>query len=284
MESFEVFRHVTIGQYLPGESLVHRLDPRAKITVVLLLIAAVTFSTSYTAHLALLALTLGLIALANLPVRYIVSGVRPAVPFILLLALMQLFVYGEAAASAVRGSAVLWQWGVLRVTAGSLRLTLVSLARLLELLLLVSLLTNATPTTSLTYGIESMLRPFARLGLPAHELSLIGTIALRFVPVLGEQFETILKAQASRGANLRLGGRLHFIRSAQQMVVLLVPLFLNALLRAEDLILAMEARCYGGGRGRSHYVRLRLRGPDYAAMALALVFTAAVLAARNALP
>ncbi|MDI7277149.1 MAG: CbiQ family ECF transporter T component, partial [Anaerolineae bacterium] len=147
MESFEVLRHVTIGQYLPAESVIHRLDPRAKITVVLLLIVAVTFSTSYTAHLALIALTLGIIAIAHLPVRYLLSGIRPALPIIVLLALMQLFVYGEAAASATGARTVLWQWGWLRLTTGSLRLTLVSLARLFELLLLVSLLTNATPST-----------------------------------------------------------------------------------------------------------------------------------------
>ncbi len=284
MESFDFLRHVTIGQYLPGDSFVYRLDPRAKITMVLLLAVAVTFTGSWTGHLALLGVTIVLIALAHLPFRYLLSGLKPALPFIAFLALMQLFFYSRAMVPAGRVSVLLWQWGWLRLTSGSLLATFVSLARLVELLFLVSMLTNTTSMTGLTHGMEGMLRPFVPLGLPAHELSLIGTIALRFVPVLGEQMETILKAQASRGADLQLSGRWRFIQSTRQMVVLLVPLFLNTLLRAEDLVLAMEARCYLGGKGRTSLVRLRLGGLDYAALALGVVFAAALLAARNVLP
>jgi len=172
----------------------------------------------------------------------------------------------------------LWQWGWLRLSSGSLRLTLVSLARLVELFCLVGVLTNTTELTRLTYGIEGMLRPFAPLGLPAHELSLIGTIAVRFVPVLGEQMEAILKAQAARGADLGLGGRWQFVARTRAVLVLLVPLFVNALQRAEDLVLAMEARCYLGGRGRTQRVRLHLRALDYAAMAASAALAAALLA------
>jgi energy-coupling factor transport system permease protein len=283
VESFDFLRHVTIGNYLPGDSLVHRLDPRAKITVVLLLIVVVTFSGSYTAHLVLLGVTIGLIALARLPLGYLFSGIKPALPFIVVLALMQLFFYGRGLSLGGRQGVIYWEWGWLSLTSSSLQLTVISIARFLELIFLAGILTNTTPLTSLAHGMEGMLRPFARLGVPAHELSLIGTIALRFVPVLAEQLETILKAQVSRGADLGLGGRLRFIQSARQVVVLLVPLFLNTLLRAEDLVLAMEARCYLGGKGRTHLVRLRLRGLDYAAMALSALFAAAMLAARSAL-
>jgi len=284
VESFDFLRHVTIGQYIPGNSVLHRLDPRAKITVVLLLGAAVTFNGSYLGHLTLLAVTLGLVALARLPLRFMLGGLLPALPFIALLALLQLFFTGQGPTTlSGHASVSLWQWGWLHLTTASVQLTVISLARLVELIFLVSLLTNTTPLTGLTHGMEGMLRPFTPLGLPAHELSLIGTIALRFVPVLAEQLESILKAQASRGADLHLRGRLQFIQATRATIVMLVPLFLNTLLRAEDLALAMEARCYLGGKGRTHYVRLRLRNLDYIAIVSAAAFTAAALVWRNVL-
>ena len=282
MECFDFLRHVTIGQYLPGASLLHRLDPRAKVTAVLLLIAAVTFSGTYSAHLALLAVTLGLIALARLPLRFLLGTLVPALPFIVVLALMQLFFYGRGPALG-SADATLWQWGWLRLSMGSLRLTVVSLARLLELVFLVGILTNTTELTRLTYGIEGMLRPFSRFGLPAHELSLVATIALRFVPVLGEQMEAILKAQSARGADWGLGGRWRLVARTRVVLVLLVPLFVNALQRAEDLVLAMEARCYLGGKGRTHRVRLHLRGLDYAAMGLSAAVAVVLLVLGNRL-
>jgi energy-coupling factor transport system permease protein len=163
-------------------------------------------------------------------------------------------------------------------------MVVVSLLRFVELLFLTSLLTNTTTLTNLTHGIEAMLRPLGRAGLPAHELSLIATVALRFLPLLGEQLEVITKAQASRGASLAARGRFHFVATARQTAVLIVPLFIDAFRRAEDLILAMQARCYMGGRGRTSYVRLRFARADYVAYALSLAFSAAMLALRNWFP
>jgi energy-coupling factor transport system permease protein len=284
VEDFELLRYVTVGQYLPGESLVHRLDPRTKLSVFLFLTLATTFSLSYTANTILVLVTLGLVLLARIPLGYILSGLRPAVPLIVALAVLQLLFYGTAYIPYGAQTVTLFRWGWIHVTNGSVQLVVVSMLRFVVLLFLTSLLTNTTTLTGLTHGVEAMLRPFARLGLPAHELSLVATVALRFVPLLAEQLEIIMKAQASRGADIATQGRLRFVNTARQVAVLIVPLFVDAFRRAEDLILAMQARCYVGGRGRSSYVRLRFAQADYIAYAAGLLFAVAMLALRNYFP
>jgi energy-coupling factor transport system permease protein len=284
MENFELLRYVTIGQYIPGESLVHRLDPRTKISTFLFLTLAVTFSRSYTANAILLIVTLALVLAAHISVRYLLAGLRPALPFIVLLALMQLLFYGNAYVPYRMESVTLWRWGWIHVTNGSIQAVIVSTSRFVELLFLTSLLTNTTRLTDLTHGIEAMLRPFGRIGLPAHELSLVATIALRFLPLLAEQMENILKAQASRGAPIAQGGRMQFLATARQLAVLIVPLFLDAFRRAEDLILAMQARCYIGGRGRTSYVRLGFAHADYLVYGLVFAFSVVMLVLRNWFP
>ncbi len=284
MENFELMRYVTIGQYVPGDSLIHRLDARTKISVFLFFVVAVTFSRSYTANIILVAVTLALVVLAAIPMSYIFSGLRPALPFILLLALLQLLFYSSAYTPYGMVPRTLLQWGWIHITNGSIQLVLVSLMRFVELLFLTSLLTNTTTLTQLTHGLEALLRPFGRLGLPAHELSLVATVAIRFLPLLAEQLEVISKAQASRGADVGGKGRLQFVGTARQMAVLIVPLFVDAFRRAEDLILAMEARCYTGGRHRTSYVHLRFSRTDAMCYALGLVFCAVILVLRNYFP
>jgi energy-coupling factor transport system permease protein len=176
------------------------------------------------------------------------------------------------------------KWGWIHITNGSVQLVIVSAMRFIELLFLTSLLTNTTTLTDITHGIEDMLQPFSRLGVPANELALVATIALRFVPLLGEQLEIIMKAQASRGASVAHKGKLQFISTARQVAAFIVPLFVDAFRRAEDLILAMQARCYAGGCGRSRFVRLKFQRVDYVAYALGLVFSALVLGFRNYFP
>lgn len=284
MESIEFQRYITIGQYVAGRSLVHRLDPRAKISAFLFLTLAVTFSRSYTANAILLLVTLGLVLAARISIRYLLTGLRPALPFILLLAIMQLLFYGNAYVPYRMEPVTLWRMGWIHVTNGSVQAVVVSTSRFVELLFLTSLLTNTTRLTDLTHGIEAMLRPFRRLGLPAHELSLVATVALRFLPLLAEQAENILKAQASRGAPIAQRGRLQFIATARQLATLLVPLFVDAFRRAEDLILAMQARCYAGGRGRSSYVKLHFGRADALVYGLVLLFSTAMLVLRNFFP
>ncbi len=284
MEDFEFLRNITIGQYLPGDSIVHRLDPRAKILIFLFIILAITFSISYSANIVLVLVTLFMVLLAGISLRYIFSGIKPALSLIIVLAILQLLFYGDAFMPYGVAPRTLFKWGWIHITNGSVQLVIVSTMRFVELLFLTSLLTNTTTLTNITHGIESLLRPFSKIGVPAHELSLVATIALRFVPLLGEQLEVIMKAQASRGADVAHKGKLQFVTTARQVSVLIVPLFIDAFRRAEDLILAMQARCYIGGRGRSSFIRLKFAGTDYVACALGLLFSVAILVFHDYFP
>jgi energy-coupling factor transport system permease protein len=278
----DALRHVTIGQYIPTGSAVHRLDPRAKLLATLILGVAIILAASYTTNVALLALVLALVGLSRLPLRYIVSGVKPALPIIIVLALMQLLFYGVGPNPASR---VLVDWGPIRISTEGVRLVVVSLLRFLELLFLTSLLTNTTTTGDLTHGMESLMRPFSAVGLPGHELAMVGSIALRFLPILGEQLESILQAQASRGVRQSAAGRWQMLENARRIARMIIPLFVDAYRRSEEMILAMQARCYRGGRGRTHLVALKATLPDYVAgFAAVIVLVLVVVIQRTALP
>ena len=234
MEDFEFLRNITIGQYLPGDSLVHRLDPRTKLTIMILLVIAITLNVSYTANVILLVVSLAFVIIAGVPVGYAFRGIKPAIPLIVALALLQLMFYGNQFVPTGMAQQTLFQWGWIHITTGSVQLVVVSTLRFLQLMFLASLLTNTTTTTELTHGMEEMLQPFRRIGVPAHELSLVGTIALRFVPILAEQLEIVMKAQVSRGADIGTKGRLQFVNTARLMASLVVPLFVDALRRGEE--------------------------------------------------
>jgi energy-coupling factor transport system permease protein len=284
MEDFEFLRNVTIGQYFTGDSIVHRVDPRTKITVLMILAIVNSFNTSYTGNAIVLSICIAYVIASGISFRFILSGVKPALPIIVIYALMQLLFFGEAYEPYGLASVVYFEWGIISISNGSMQLVIVTLMRFLQIFLLVSLLTATTTTTDIAHGVEGMLKPFQRVGVPAHEISLIGTIALRFVPIFAEQLEIIMKAQASRGADFGGGGVLQFVKTTRQMVSLIVPLFVDAFRRAEDLILAMDARCYVGGKGRTHITRFHLTSTDYMIMGTNLVFAAVVLAFRNAFP
>ncbi|MFH1085180.1 MAG: energy-coupling factor transporter transmembrane component T [Chloroflexota bacterium] len=272
MASDDVLRHISIGQYIPGDSLVHRLDPRAKLIALGVLLVAVVAATGYVNNVVLLAFLLGVTLAARLPLGYTLGAVRPALPIILVLALFQLVFYTGGA-----DARTLLALGPVRITDEGLRLVIVSLLRFLDLLLLTSLLTNTTTTGALTHGLERLLAPLNALRLPGHELAMVGAIALRFVPILGEQAEAILKAQASRGVAQGGGSRWAMAANARRIAGVIIPLFVDAYRRSDELALAMQARCYTGGRGRTHLVELRLRPADYLVLALAVALTALVL-------
>ena len=284
MENFEFLRNVTIGQYFQGDSIIHRLDPRAKITVLLILVVVNSFILSFTGNVLLLSLCIALVLLSGISFTFMLSGIKPALPLIAIFALMQLFFYGDAYPPYGMESVTYWRWGMMSITNGSIQLVIVTLMRFLEIFFLVSLLTSTTTTTNIAYAIESMLEPFQRFRMPAQEISLIGTIALRFVPIFAEQMEIIMKAQASRGADFGEGGVFQFVKRTRQMVTLIVPLFVDAFRRAEDLILAMDARCYTGGRGRTKIVRFHMSLVDYLFIASTAVFGVLIMVFRNHFP
>lgn len=279
MPEFEFLRYVTIGQYLPLGSPVHRLDARCKLLTFALVVVAVSFSSTYVANAVLLLTVALLVVAARVPIGYAVQGIRPALPALILLAILQLLLPPSAPGFA-EDCSVIWQWSfsVGRLAAGmeltdcTLRLIIVSAVRLCVLIVLTSLLTFSTTTTELAHGTQALLAPLQRVGLPAHELALVLAIALRFVPTLALQMERIVKAQIARGADFGTDGRLRIIKTVRRLLPLLIPLFLVSLRRSEALILAMEARGYTGGRGRTRRVRLHARPADYLVLAAAVLF------------
>ena len=276
MASFDALRHVTIGQYIPTGSLIHRLDSRAKLVATILFMMAVVVATGYLNNLVLCGVMVVLVLVSRLSIRYIASAIKPALPVILVLALLQLFFYsGSMAVQPVLA------WGAIRIYPAAIRLLVVSLLRFVDLLFLTSLLTNTTTTGDLTHGLESLLRPLDRIGLPGHELAMIGAIAVRFVPVLGEQMESIMMAQSSRGLS-RPGGRWSLLANTRRLARLVVPLFVDAYRRADEMMLAMQARCYRGGRGRTHLIRLTFGRRDYAAIGISLFIVVSILIMQRA--
>jgi len=163
------------------------------------------------------------------------------------------------------------------ITDAAVRVVIVSLMRFVDLLFLTSLLTNTTTTSALTHGIESLLRPLSAIGLPGHELAMVGSIALRFVPILGEELESITQAQASRGVRPAKASRLRFIDTARHTATLIIPLFVDVFRRAEEMTLAMQARCYRGGKGRTQLVQYRLTGIDYGACGAVLAILIVIM-------
>ena len=273
LSEFEFLRNVTIGQYLPTGSAVHQLDPRAKLAMVVLFLAGVVISTSLAGLVVALAAVLAGLALARIPLRYALQGVRPALPFLILLALLQVFTIPQNDVGAV-----LWKWWLLTVTVTDLVAAALTLLRFVVLILGLSLFSFSTNTTELTHGTEHLLRPLQRLGLPAHEFALAMTIAVRFVPLLALEAERIAKAQASRGADFG-HGRGSFVQRTLRMLPLLVPLFVTALRRADTLVMAMEARCYTGGKGRTHLIHLHARRADAFALLVVLLLVTLLLTA-----
>jgi energy-coupling factor transport system permease protein len=280
MSEFEVLRFLAIGQYLPSGSILHRLDPRVKLASISLLMFVFMLRAGPTVVFLGLLIALALLGIARFPWRHALRSLRPLLPLFLVALLLQLLLYPHRAAVAA-GSLPLLAWGPVVISGAGLVSLAVILMGMVDVVLLLTLQTAIADTTDVAHGIEGLLSPFQRLGLPAHEVTMVFTIALRFVPLLGEEMERLMKAQAARGADFgrRRGGLLQRVRSR---LPLMVPLFMAALRRAEELAVALEARGYVGGSGRSHLVRLRMRPIDYVALLLAGGICAALLFANPA--
>lgn len=273
MQNFELLRNVTIGQYIAADSPVHRLDPRVKLLAAGVLILAVSFTTSILANLLFLGIVLAIARSSHIPFSYLLRGFVLGLPFLVFIFLMQFLFLGRVEPAGH----VFFEWGWFRVTHYSLHLIAVSLLRLTSFIFLTSLVTMTATITEIAHGVEQILRPFRRFGVPAHELSLVLTIALRFVPALAEELERILKAQASRGAEIGAGRYWRPDKAARAYLPLVVPLFMGAFRRAEDLIMAMEARGYVSGAARSAFVVLHARPVDWLALALAALCAGLIL-------
>lgn len=249
--------NITIGQYFPGQSIIHRLDPRTKILVTILFISSIFLAESSAAYGLLALFTAAVVAVSGIPVGMVTRSLKPLWIIIILTLAIHIF--------TTPGN-ILYSIGPLTVTSEGVRQGLLMTARLVFLIIVSSLLTFTTSPIALTDGIERLLNPFKRFGLPAHELAMMMTIALRFIPTLLEETDRIMKAQMARGADFNSG---NLFRRAQNMVPLLVPLFVSAFRRADELATAMEARCYRGGQNRTRMKELRMQARDMAAFGCA---------------
>lgn len=263
-----MLKNITIGQYYPGDSIVHELDPRIKILVVTLFIVSIFFVNTFIGYLPLLVFILTVIAVSGIPALAVLRGLKPLLFIIAITVFFNMIMTpGE----------VVYRLGFINITKEGLRQAGFMALRLIFLVTGASLLTLTTSPIALTDGIESVLNPFRRIGVPAHELAMMMTIALRFIPTLMEETEKIMKAQMARGADFESG---NILRRAKNLVPLLVPLFVNAFRRADELATAMEARCYRGGEGRTRLKPLIYRRMDYIVAGLCVVFFGFVIAQR----
>jgi len=234
-----MLKDITIGQYVPGDSIIHRLDPRTKILAAIIFIFALFIVTDLAGYIVMTLFSVVIILLSQIPARFVLRGLKPLYYILAFTILLNFF---------LTPGRVIWSWWFLRLTQEGIRQGLFMGWRLLLLVLTTSLLTLTSSPIALTDGIERLLNPFRRIGVPAHELAMMMTIALRFIPTLLEETDKIMKAQMARGADFDTG---NIIQRARGMVPLLVPLFISAFRRADELAMAMEARCYRGGEGRT---------------------------------
>lgn len=266
---FELTRSITIGQYVPTGSFIHRLDPRIKLLSFVILVLAIAFNTTYLGNIIGLFLSIYLFWASKIPISYGLSGVKPAIPFIIILAVLQLLFQGQLFSNGT----VFFHYGFILITSESIRLVVVSAVRFVEIIFLSSVLTLSTSTTELTHAIQSLLSPLKKINFPVHEISLIITIAIRFVPTFAMEMEKMMKAQASRGADFGSGSWWRIIQRTKDMFPIIIPLFNIALSRAEDLILAMESRCYTPGNDRSTFSIYKALPKDYFALLIGLLLS-----------
>lgn len=259
---------ITLGQYFPGKSPIHRLDPRTKILGVITYISTIFLAEDYLAYTILIVFAAMAVVVSGIPLRMVLKSIKPLWIIILLTLAIHVF---------TTPGTVIFSLGPLMVTQEGSQMGILMSVRLVLLIAVSSLLTFTTSPIALTDGIERLLNPLRRLGVPAHELAMMMTIALRFIPTLLEEADRIMKAQIARGADFASG---NILRRAKSMVPLLVPLFISAFRRADELAVAMEARCYRGGENRTRMKELKMGAIDISAAVILIILVAVLVTVR----
>lgn len=260
-----MIRDITLGQYFPGESGIHKLDPRVKIVIALAYIVTLFLVKDFIGF-AIAILILGIIIKrSRVPLKYILRGLKPIFIIIAFTFTVNMFMIGGE---------IIWQWKFLHITKEGLYTAVFMALRLVLLIIGSSLLTLTTKPIHLTDGIESLLKPLSIFKVPSHELAMMMTIALRFIPTLLEETDKIMKAQMARGADFESG---NIINRAKSLIPLLVPLFISAFRIAQDLAMAMEARCYRGGKHRTRMNAIKMERRDALAIVFLLIFIGAIV-------
>jgi len=256
-----MIKNITIGQYIPGDSLLHRADPRIKILLTILFMITIFLVNTYTGFIMLILFTMMTIIGSKIPVGFTLRGLKPVLLIVAFTAIVNLF--------TVKGTPVS-DYGFLKyITFEGINMAVKMALRLSLLIVGASLLTLTTTPISLTDGIEKLMEPLKRLGVPSHEIAMMMTIALRFIPTLLDETDKIMKAQAARGADFDTG---NLVQRAKSFVPVLVPLFISAFRRADELALAMESRCYRGGVGRTRMKQLKLSHVDLLISIILVIF------------
>lgn len=263
-----MIRDITLGQYYGSESPLHRLDPRVKIVGTILFIVELFLVNNFAGFFVSIAALGAVVAVSRVPLSFILRGLKPILIIIIFTFCLNIF---------MTDGTVLWKWGFLKVTEQGLYRAVFMGLRLILLIIGSSLLTLTTKPISLTDGIERLLGPLAHIGVPTHEIAMMMSIALRFIPTLLEETDKIMKAQQARGADFESG---NIFARAKALIPILVPLFVSAFRIAQDLAMAMEARCYRGGKGRTRMHEMKLRGRDLTAILLLLAFLTAIILMR----
>lgn len=262
-----MIRDITLGQYYPAKSILHRLDPRTKFVGTMAFIVSVFVFNTFPGYAVATAFLAVMIALSKVPVKFMFKGLKAIFVILMVTVVFNVFLTpGE----------IIWKWGFLKITKEGISLAIRMAIRLSYLVIGSSVMTLTTTPNQLTDGLERLLRPLNKIHVPVHEISMMMSIALRFIPILLEETDKIMKAQIARGADFESG---NLIQKVKSMVPLLVPLFISAFRRANDLAMAMEARCYHGGDHRTQMKPLKYEARDRVAylvlagyLAIAIVF------------
>lgn len=255
-----MLRDITLGQYYPADSVIHKLDPRTKLFATLLFIISVFSFDGIVGFIVMTAFLFGVIALSKVPLSFMLRGLKAIMILLVIAGLFNLF---------LTPGQVLWSIWKIHITREGLRNAVLMTIRMVYLIMGSSVMTLTTTPNQLTDGLEKALKPLQKINVPVHEIAMMMSIALRFIPILIEETDKIMKAQMARGADFETGG---LVKKAKNMVPLLVPLFVSAFRRANDLALAMEARCYVGGEGRTKMIPLVYHKVDRLAYVVAIAY------------
>ncbi len=265
-----MLKDITLGQFFPGNTVVHRLDPRTKLLAVVFYVVALFNAKSLVSYAVMAGVLIACIAVSKVQMKALTRGLKPIYFIIILTAVMNLFFTG--------GTPLGEGWLLSHITQEGVRTAIFMVLRIIMLIMGTFLVTYTTSPISLTDGLEHLLQPLKKIHLPVHELAMMMSIALRFIPTLIEETDKIMSAQKARGADFESG---NLLQRAKAMVPILVPLFISAFRRADELATAMECRCYHGGEGRTALHVLRFEREDYVTLALFVVLTAGIFVLKH---
>ena len=265
-----MLKDITLGQYFPGQSIIHRLDPRTKLIMLVVYIVALFLAESWVSYGLMFLFLVTVIWLSTIPLKSILRGMKPLMVILIFTGVLNLFFTQEGE--------VIFHFWILTMTTGGLSRAVMMMSRILMLITGTFLLTYTTSPIALTDGLESLMKPLKKVGVPVHELSMMMCIALRFIPTLIEETDKIMCAQKARGADFETGS---LMERAKALIPILVPLFISAFRRADELATAMECRCYQGGEGRTKMKLLRYHREDFLAYGVGAVLLIAVIVLKS---